>query len=101
MGDHARALAANSQAIRVATFYGDPESSDRHGEHYQEPGLISAEWLAAHTPMADATYFLCGPKPFLRALVNGLARKGVPADRVKYEFFGPADDLLDEPALAA
>jgi nitric oxide dioxygenase len=40
--------------------------------------------------MAEADYFLCGPKPFLRAL----ARAGVASDRIHYEFFGPADELL-------
>lgn len=37
---------------------------------------------------------LCGPRPFLRAYVSGLARIGVPLQRIRYEFFGPADELL-------
>jgi nitric oxide dioxygenase len=44
--------------------------------------------------MAEADYFLCGPRPFLRAFVGGLARAGVASDRIHYEFFGPADELL-------
>ena len=35
-------------------------------------------------------------KPFLRALVGGLAREGVSPDRIRYEFFGPADELLEQ-----
>jgi nitric oxide dioxygenase len=65
---------------------------------------VSGDWLACNTPISEATYYLCGPKPFLRALVRGLAAKGVPAERIRYEFFGPADELLGEapaPALAA
>jgi nitric oxide dioxygenase len=34
-------------------------------------------------------YYLCGPRPFLRAMVGGLA-----LNRILYEFFGPADELL-------
>ena len=49
--------------------------SDRRGEHYDESGLIKADWLARHTPLEQATYFLCGPKPFLRARVTGLMAK--------------------------
>jgi nitric oxide dioxygenase len=36
----------------------------------------------------------CGPRPFLRAMIDGLARAGVPLLRIRYEFFGPADELL-------
>jgi ferredoxin-NADP reductase len=61
---------------------------------YDERGLISADWLARETPKEDATYYLCGLRPFLRAMVGGLARTGVPPARIRYEFFGPADELL-------
>jgi nitric oxide dioxygenase len=44
--------------------------------------------------MKEAVYYLCGPRPFLRALVGSLARTGVPLGRIRYEFFGPADELL-------
>ena len=93
MGARARALAAQARGIRVHTFYADPQAGDQRGEDYDEAGLISADWLAQHTPLEQATYFLCGPKPFLRALVTGLRAMGVPAERIRYEFFGPADEL--------
>jgi hypothetical protein len=35
-----------------------------------------------------------GRCPFLRAMVGGLARKGVPLNNIRYKFFGPADELL-------
>ncbi|MBV8914575.1 MAG: hypothetical protein JOZ05_16235 [Acetobacteraceae bacterium] len=38
--------------------------------------------------------YLCRPRPFLRAMVGGLARKGVALGNIRYEFFGPADELL-------
>ena len=80
--------------IRTATFYEAPRPEDRRGQDYDEAGLITMEWLDRNTPLAEADYFLCGPKPFLRAFVSGLARAGVAADRIHYEFFGPADELL-------
>jgi len=95
MGEAVRDLAGRSPNIIHHTFYNAPLSEDRAGADYNHVGLISAEWLAQHTPIAEATYYLCGPKPFLRALVAGLARQGLPADRIRYEFFGPADALLD------
>jgi nitric oxide dioxygenase len=99
--DHARNLVAGNENLRLSTFYAAPEAQDRAGEHYDASGLITPEWLMAQTPHAAATYYLCGPKPFLSALVNGLLRQGVPADRIRYEFFGPADALIEDPRQAA
>ena len=50
-------------------------------------------WPATR-PCQEAAYYLCGPRPFLRAMVGGLARTGVPLSSIRYEFFGPADELL-------
>ncbi len=90
-----RALAAGSNgSIKAATFYEQPRPEDRRGLDYDEEGLISIEWLSRNTPMQEADYFLCGPRPFLRSFVSGLAREGVASGRIHYEFFGPADELL-------
>jgi nitric oxide dioxygenase len=64
------------------------------GRDYDERGLIDAGRLARETPREEATYYLCGPRPFLRAMIGGLARAGVPLGHIRYEFFGPADELL-------
>jgi nitric oxide dioxygenase len=39
-------------------------------------------------------YYLCGPRAFLRGMVGGLARMGVSLNNIRYEFFGPAAELL-------
>ena len=56
-------------------------------------GLIDGAWLSAQTPIQEADYYLCGPRPFLRALVAELSQAGVSSDRIHYEFFGPAQAL--------
>lgn len=94
MGPHVRKLAERSPNIDVTVFYTDPEGAEGGPDRHDEEGLISADWLNRNTPSDRATYFLCGPKPFLRALALGLREAGVPAGRIRYEFFGPADDLL-------
>lgn len=101
MRDHVRVLGERSGNVRLRTFYAAPEAGDRIGVDYDEAGLVSAEWLASRTPLDEATYYLCGPKPFLAALVHGLGRHGVPAERIRFEFFGPADDLVEEARQAA
>ena len=94
MDDHVRALAAGHGAIKVATFYSDPLEQDEPGRTHDHSGLITADWLKANTPLTHADVYLCGPKPFLRAMVRGLSLAGVSSDRIHYEFFGPADELL-------
>jgi len=47
------------------------------------------------TKSKDKQYnYVCGPRPFLRTMVGwpGALRRGVEPHR--YEFFGPADELL-------
>ncbi|MFD1488723.1 MULTISPECIES: NO-inducible flavohemoprotein [Ancylobacter] len=91
---HVRALAREHGRISVATFYDKPSDVDTIGQTHDVTGLITVDWLKANTPLTQADIFLCGPKPFLRALVSGLSSAGVAADRIHYEFFGPADELL-------
>jgi nitric oxide dioxygenase len=94
MGEHAREVASQASNITVRTFYNAPDPSDELGRHYDERGVITADWLVRNTPAQEAAYYLCGPRPFLRAMVGGLARTGVPLGQIRYEFFGPADELL-------
>lgn len=49
-------------------------------------GLVD---LAAVPVPADATAYLCGPLPFLRAARTQLLALGLPASAVHYEVFGP------------
>ena len=93
MRDHIREKAQTGNVV-VRTYYQTPDASDVQGRDYDEAGLIDAEWIARNTPVREATYYLCGPRPFLRAYVSGLARNGIPLGHIRYEFFGPADELL-------
>ncbi|HET7396966.1 MAG TPA: globin domain-containing protein [Intrasporangium sp.] len=38
---------------------------------------------------ADVQVFTCGPLPFMRHVRSTLLARGVPADRIRYEVFGP------------
>lgn len=91
---HALDAQVRSAALRhgrteIATFY-----EDFAGESDAHPGRITLDWLRDNTPLSEADIYLCGPKPFLRGLVADLAGAGVAADRIHYEFFGPADEQL-------
>ena len=89
-----KALAAAHGGTRVSTFFSEPAAGDVLGDSHDVEGFVSIDWLKAETPFDTADFYLCGPKPFLRSLVQGLILAGVPVDRIHYEFFGPADELL-------
>lgn len=92
MGEHVRNLTASHPRARSTVFYETVAAND--AESHDCVGVISGTWLAEQTPIQEADYYLCGPRPFLRALVADLAAVGVSADRIHYEFFGPADENL-------
>lgn len=94
MRDHVRALAAKKESVSVTDFHQTPLADEVEGRDYDVAGIITDDWLAANTPLADAAYYICGPRPFLRHAVSTLSLAGVPSERIHYEFFGPADELL-------
>lgn len=100
MRQHVGKLLERIPAATRATFYARPDQADRPGQDYDIHGRISADWLVRNTAFATATYYLCGPRDFLRSLAGGLADAGLPAARLRYEFFGPAEEIMQRPAGA-
>ncbi|WP_404479213.1 NO-inducible flavohemoprotein [Novosphingobium sp. BL-52-GroH] len=94
MRDHVRALAAKTANVNVVDFHQTPIAGEIAGQDYDVAGIITDAWLVSNTPVADADYYICGPRPFLRHAVSALSLAGVPSSRIHYEFFGPADELL-------
>lgn len=94
MGEHILSLASQHSNMSVTTYYQKPRPEDIQGRHYDHVGLLDPQPLiASHGTKAD--YYLCGPKPFLRTFVSALSLAGIPAYQIHYEFFGPADDLIE------
>ena len=48
----------------------------------------------------EATVFMCGPLPFMRACRTTLMARGIPSERIHYEVFGP-DLWAQNPESAA
>ncbi|MFF8633587.1 globin domain-containing protein [Streptomyces pilosus] len=93
--DHAlreetRELAGRLPGARAVFWYErpGPEDPDAH------EGLMSLDGVELPE---QATVFLCGPLPFMRAVRAQLLGAGVPARRIRYEVFGP-DLWLPGPA---
>ncbi len=94
MDRHVRSIAKDHGRISVATFYSEPAVTDAAGLTHDYDGFISVDWLKLNTPFTTGDFYLCGPKPFLKSLVTGLWMAGVEPERIHFEFFGPADELL-------
>jgi Flavodoxin reductases (ferredoxin-NADPH reductases) family 1 len=85
------ALAAKHPQLKRYYCYettreGDPEP--------HATGFLNRDLLAAWLPAGDTldAYFL-GPKPFMKSVRHALRELGVPDERARYEFFGPAASL--------
>lgn len=83
-------------------WYSRPEPSDVAGKDYDESGRIDGAAVrnAVGELIRECDFFLCGPTPFLRSLLNDLLDLGVPEHRIHYEFFGPASQLLERGRVA-
>ncbi|AQS51668.1 oxidoreductase [Paenalcaligenes hominis] len=56
-------------------------------------GLLTKEQLQRYLPLDDYDFYLCGPSGFMQANYALLRQLGVVAERIHYEFFGPATVL--------
>lgn len=56
------------------------------GDHRSRPGLMDLSQIELPP---DVQVFTCGPLPFMRHVRSSLIARGVPADRIRYEVFGP------------
>jgi nitric oxide dioxygenase len=94
MKQHVREVTSAHDAIRSVVFYEFPAPQDVRGEDYDFSGRITMDWVKHAVPVPEADFYFCGPKGFMRLLNLGLRAIDVPEDRIHFEFFGPAQDLL-------
>jgi len=87
---------AGSVNAKALFVYERPEDCDTSTNCYHHHGFVNQEWLAQVIPGATATYYFCGPLPFMKAVYRGLKALGVPPENMRYELFGPAANLDSE-----
>ncbi|MEE8349490.1 MAG: MOSC domain-containing protein [Acidobacteriota bacterium] len=93
MGPHVRQVAEEKNHLQIHVRYSRPLPEDRLGIDYDDQGHVDMELLKRLLPDNGFDFFVCGPTPFMKSLVNGLLDWGVAASRIHYEFFGPASEL--------
>ncbi|MGV3485786.1 MAG: NO-inducible flavohemoprotein [Planctomycetaceae bacterium] len=83
------------EGARVSTYvvYDNPLDDDLESGKCDAHGVITSERLREWTPVDDAMFYICGPKPFMASVRSDLDALGVDESRVRYEFFGPKQEL--------
>ena len=62
------------------------EPSQDSAPHQEFTGFMD---LSALDLPADAEYYLCGPLAFMQMVRSSLIMRGIPAQDIRYEVFGP------------
>ncbi|MFD6442575.1 nitric oxide dioxygenase, partial [Peribacillus sp. NPDC060186] len=69
--------------------YKNPSEEDKNLPNFEKQGYMDAELLSRYVnPEAD--YYVCGPVPFMKAIITCLKDLGIAPEKIHYEFFGPA-----------
>ena len=55
-------------------------------------GFINRNFLAANV-IEGSDIYVCGPTPFMQAVIKDLYAMGVSEEKINFEFFGPAEEL--------
>ena len=91
--DEIDALRKAHANLTVHLRYNEPSEQDRRDGAHDSEGLVDNALLDESVGEVPADYYFCGPEPMLRHLDALLRERGVPAEAVHYEFFGPAVNL--------
>lgn len=93
MKEQVEAIAGKHQQVSVYWCYQNPTDQDRENLAFHKEGYIDWNFLQTVVPTKDASFYFCGPVPFMKAMNSALGEWGVPEADIHYEFFGPAGSL--------
>jgi nitric oxide dioxygenase len=98
--DELRELSARHPRLRAHIRYSQPTDADRARQKHNGEGVIDPATVLNLVGTTDAEFYFCGPKPMMAGLYSGLLSAGVAPAQLRYEFFGPAQDLQAAPPVA-
>ncbi|MCR2805292.1 NO-inducible flavohemoprotein [Paenibacillus soyae] len=99
MKQHVDELTQARPRMSAYYCYRNPSDQDRETQAFHKEGTIHLEWLKTIIPDQNASFYFCGPVPFMQAMNQALKDWGVSDSDIHFEFFGPAASL--EPAAAS
>lgn len=91
--DEVAQLAADHPRVHVLTCYDQPADEDLSNANHDHTGRVDLPLLKRILPGPDADFYFCGPKPFMQGVQQALNDWGVEPERVRFEWFGPAQEL--------
>ncbi|MFB1051234.1 FAD-binding oxidoreductase [Paraliobacillus sp. JSM ZJ581] len=80
--------AAQNGDMHAYTVYEKGETTD-----CDKVGLVDLPWLQSILPTNNASFYFCGPAPFMKAMNKALLDWNVKEEDIHFEFFGPQGDL--------
>ena len=86
------ALAAFHDNASVLFCYSEPRSESPTVDEVRY-GLLDEGLLEELAPEGDPSFYFCGPDAFMGRALSLLQSRGVPSERIHYEFFGPLQAL--------
>lgn len=98
--DEIRELAA-SPAVRPHFRFDRPLEDDHEAGRCDSVGLLDVDFLRSWAPCDRASFYFCGPKPFMQSAYSALKELKVDDSRIRFEFFGPRQEIVaSAPAMA-
>lgn len=87
---HVDRIALQYPNVRPFFVYNDSLPDD----HPHARGFVTKELLASRLPAdRDLDLYFLGPKPFMQSVYRSALELGIPPQQIKFEFFGPLEDL--------
>ena len=93
MHEHVKELSNQSENIEYYLCYEKPTEKDLLNKEYTKEGYMDLPWIDSIVKDKNASFYFCGPIPFMKTVNNTLKELGISSDKIHFEFFGPADQL--------
>jgi nitric oxide dioxygenase len=81
---------------RALFVYEKPTDADILERKFQFDGYVTEDIIRSINPDMNGIYYVCGPVPFMKAVITLLGNLGIADDSIRFEFFGPAIDIKKE-----
>ena len=86
-------LTRKHDQLKSFVCYDNPTNEDILANSFDKQGYIDMEWLQSILPNNKASFYFCGPEPFMKNIFKTLKEWNVTEQQINFEFFGPMSDL--------
>ncbi|WP_018391928.1 NO-inducible flavohemoprotein [Bacillus sp. 37MA] len=94
--EHVKQLTNHHENVKSVVCYDSPTEEDQASRQFDKAGYVDLDLLQSILPSKEATFYFCGPIPFMEAMNRTLHQWGVPEENIHYEVFNPIAILGDE-----